>query len=234
MVVVSLIAGGLALALLVLIYWRTAQRYQGLQDEVERLRVVQRDMSSDVRARLEEGAKTWEHVEREMRPRLEQLEPSVADLSAALQENLPALNEARARPVAVEGRIARAEADLRAALEGGEERAEERAERIEQAVRTLRNAADERLAELSARVAQLETPPEPVPADEPDIDFDVVAEGAPETDEEAALAAATDAEATYGSSRGTPAPDRSGKGGRWVVILLALVTGLALVFTALS
>ena len=50
-------SGGIALALLVVIYWRTAKRYESLQAEVERLRTVQKDMTSDVRARIEEGQK---------------------------------------------------------------------------------------------------------------------------------------------------------------------------------
>lgn len=272
MVVFALVAGGFALALLVLIYWRTAQRYEGLRDEVDRLQVVQRDMSSDVRTRLEEGEKVLDHVEHEIRPRLERLEPSVADLSSTLQENLPTLTEARERLEAMEGRVAEAEAEVRAALSTGKEKAEARSERIENAVRTLRNAADERLADLGARLTQLETDAaERVPSEdddegtqEPQLDFEVIGEddhaddlagaGAPVAQGAGPVALQTAGpvvlqtagpvvpqgagQATNEGDRGTPGEvvataDAPG-GGRWVVVLLALVAGIALVITALA
>ena len=94
---ILLIAGLFALALLVVLYWRTAQQIARLKAEAERLRVVQRDLTTDVRSRLEEGARTWESVEHEVRPRLDQLEPSVADITATLEEHLPGMGEARER-----------------------------------------------------------------------------------------------------------------------------------------
>lgn len=261
----TLTVAGCALALLLFLYWRAAQAHTRLRDEVERLHVQQRDMTADIRARLEDGAMARDQIEGEMRPRLDVLEPSVADLSATLDENLPTLKESRARLESVETRVAQAEAELRAALEASDQAAGERAERIEQAVRTLRNAADERLADLGARMGRLEGDAGPALGDEPnagsespksdggdsddsdledgpEIDFAVMEDvqaadeagvEAADSDEEAALVGAADGDGTSAESRGTPAQSRSGTGGRWVLVLLALVTGLALVLTAL-
>ncbi|MDF1700306.1 MAG: hypothetical protein P1V36_04030 [Planctomycetota bacterium] len=151
----TLVAVGLMVAVLL----RMGRRHDDLQAEFERLKVVQRDMSTDVRTRLDEGSKTWEAVESEVKPKLQQLEalePSVADLSAALAENLPALSDARQRLEAVEERTTGTESRVTAALEANTSEAGERFERIEEAVRTLRNAADERLADLAGRVTSLE------------------------------------------------------------------------------
>lgn len=165
LVVATLVVVGL----LLVVIFRLGGRLDGLRADIERLRVVQRDMSSDVRARLDEGARSWESVESEVRPRLDHLEPSVADLSAALEENLPALSEARARLEGMESRVAEAEASLATALETGDHDQGERFERIEAAVRTLRNAADERLAELATRVTGLEDVAEEAPAPEAEL-----------------------------------------------------------------
>ena len=235
LITTTLLAGGLALVLLVIIYWRTAQRYEALKADVDRMQVVQRDMTTDVRSRLEEGARGWDRVESELTPRLDRLEPSLADLSATLDENLPALTEARARLEKLEAEFEAVEADLRSAHASGAQEAIERAGRIEAAVRTLRNAADERLADLSARITALE--PEPAPeADEQEEER--AAEGAdvawvdahPASDEVALVVSSADGDAPSGAGRGTPPARRAG----WVVVVLALVAGLALVIAAWS
>ena len=234
----------IVVGLLIVVLFRMGGRFDALRAELERMRVVQRDMSSDVRARLDEGARTWESVEAEVRPRLEQLEPSVADLSAALDENLPALSEARARLEEVEGRVADTEARVVTALEAGTEEGAERFERVEAAVRTLRNAADERLADLAARVTVLESAPDAegsesihpeaaafddapgddAPGDDAETDGDLVTIGA------AAIGAAG---AHTASSRGT-GRGRKKSGRRWVLVVLVLVAGLALAMAKLS
>lgn len=190
-------AGLVALALLLALYWRTSQRIAEMNETMERLKVMQRDMTADVRARLDEGARAWENVEHEMRPRVEQLEPAIADLSSTLEEHLPAMGEARTRLKEVEEHAAA----MQAKLEREAKVSSERIDRIEDAVRTLRDAADERLADaaslldsVAARVATLE-------------EGDAVAG----EDPVAAVEAATDAPATYGSG---PTRRRMGKKAR--------------------
>ena len=219
----TLIAVGLMVAVLL----RMGKRYDTLQAEFDRLKVVQRDMSTDVRARLDEGTKTWEAVEEEVKPRLTQLEalePSVADLSAALEENLPALSEARQRLESVEEKAAGTESRVTAAIEAGATETAERCDRIEEAVRTLRNAADERLADLAGRVAALEeaaTSPEPALVGAEDEDDSVVPPPLP-------VAVTTSA-----GSQDTPARGTSGAG-RWVLIALVVVIGVVALIAALD
>ena len=213
----TLVVVGLLIAVLV----RLGARFEGLKAELERLRVVQRDMSSDVRARLDEGARTWESVEAEMRPRLAQLEPSVADLSAALEENLPALSEARSRLEDVEGRVSATEARVYTALETGAQEGEERFERIEAAVRTVRDAADERLADLAARVHALEAATED-------------GRGTPEAREDEEPAALEPVGAAAGSPemrQGHEKP-RQARGGRWALVMLLLAAGAVIALVA--
>jgi len=208
LVAATLVVVGLLIAILV----RLGARYEAMKAELDRLRVVQRDMATDVRARLDEGVRTWESVEAEMRPRLEQLEPSVADLSAALEENLPALSEARARLEEVEARVSATEARVFTALETGTQDHEERFERIEAAVRTLRDAADERLAELATRVGTLE------------------ARAAAATEEPATAVAAAASGAAAG--RGREGHPRRSHGGRWALLVLLLAAGAVIALIA--
>jgi chromosome segregation ATPase len=236
--VLLLIATLVVVGLLVAVLLRMGARFDAMRAEVERLRVVQRDMSSDVRARLEEGARSWESVDSEVRPRLDQLEPSVADLSASLDEHLPALatahkrlEEVEARTAEAEARTAETEARVVRALETGSEEEEERFERLEAAVRTLRNAADERLADLAARVSTLESRSEEVrlalavAKDEADLE---------ESTRDGDLQAVEESELEPVAA-GTPSPDSRGTGrarksggGRWMLVVLVLATGLAL------
>ncbi len=65
-----LVATLIVVGLLIVVLFRMGARMDGLRAELERMRVVHRDMSSDVRARLDEGARTWESVEAEVRPPL--------------------------------------------------------------------------------------------------------------------------------------------------------------------
>lgn len=190
----------MALALLLVLYWRTSQRILEMRDTVERLKVMTRDMSADVRARLDEGSRTWENVEHEMRPRIEQLEPTVADLSATLDEHLPAMGEARSRLERMEERTAEMQGSLQEKLDREALAQAERLARIEDAVRTLRDAADERLSDVAARVTALEAPPP-----EPAADLQ---------DPVGALEAATDAPATYGSGTRSSGRKRMGKKAR--------------------
>lgn len=233
-----LIATLVVVGLLVVVLFRMGGRFDGLRDELERLRVVQRDMSSDVRARLDEGARSWESVEAEVRPRLDQLEPSVADLSASLDEHLPALATAHKRLEEVEARATETEARVVRALETGSEEDEERFERIEAAVRTLRNAADERIADLAARVGALEAHAEAVrlaqaaQADEAALAATgehpgLAQEAADAESEEDASLEPVAMETRSAAPRGTGSA-RKGTSGRWVVVVLVLVTGLAI------
>jgi len=222
MIVVTLLAGGCALALLVVIYWRAARRTEALQGDLKRLQVLQRDMSSDVRSRLEEGARSWNAVERDLLPRLDAIEPSLADLSAALEENLPTLAKSGARLERLEGKLAQMEADLGSARQESGEAAGQ-AECLEAALRSLRNGVEERLADLSARLQALEAP---------------IFEAAPDGPDPAmAPAAEIPVSAAPLGGRGTPAPQRGtprAHGGRWIALILALLTGLVLVFAALA
>lgn len=230
--IATLVAVGLMLVVLV----RMGKRYDALQADFDRLKVVQRDMSTDVRTRLDEGTKTWEAVESEVKPRLtelEALEPSVADLASALEENLPALAEARRRLEAVEEKSAGTEARVSAALEASATEAGERLERIEDAVRTLRNAADERLAELAGRVTALEeaaTAPLHAADGETPPAFAVPAGvGAAEDDDETAVPPPIPGSSRRGS-RGT-----SGSGaGRWVLIAVLVAIGVVAIVAAAS
>ena len=230
-----LVATLVVVGLLVIVLFRMGARLDALRSELERLRVVQRDMSSDVRARLDEGARTWESVEAEVRPRLDQLEPSVADLSATLDEHLPALSDGHKRLEAVEARTTETEARVVRALETGAEEQEERFDRVEAAVRTLRNAADERLADLAARVSTLETQTEPEA--DPDVDDPVAfeldaANGDVEGEDEPQLVAVS-SPSPERSSRGTrrgPKP----RGGRWMLVMLVLAGAAVIVVMALD
>jgi chromosome segregation ATPase len=203
----ALIIGGLvALVLLVMLFWRAAGQIAELNGTISRLEVVQRDMTSDVRRRLQEGAETWESVESDIRPRVDQLETAVADLGASVEENLPAMTEARRRLVRVEERVAEVAAAVQEGLGAAEETTNARLERIEEAIRTLRDAADGRLGEIGERLSALETPPEPEPGSPPEAEADVVA----------ALEAATDAPATFGEGRPREEPRRKQRrGSRW-------------------
>lgn len=256
-----LAAGLLALVLLLVLYWRTAQQIALLKAESERLRVVQRDMSADVRARLDEGARTWESVEHEMRPRLDQLEPSLADLTATIEEHLPGVGEARQRVedlatrlTALEERYAEVEGELRETLGAGVAETGVRFEHVEGAIRTLRDAADQQLADVQGRVATLEEAAATAAAEaearaaqeaarleeearqaaetETDVEAEEEEEGVL-----AAVEAATDAPATFGSARG-PRHAKEGargrSGARWL-FLLALALGLAwVIFSTLA
>ena len=222
----TLVAVGLMVAVLV----RMGKRYDALQAEFDRLKVVQRDMSTDVRSRLDEGTRTWEAVESELRPRIEAIDPlkaSIQEMRTALDENLPALGEARRRLEAVEEQGAGTEARVTAALETAAQDVDARFDRIEEAVRTLRNAADERLADLAGRVSALEdasaAPGEPAP-----VAVGVAAEEAeddglappPLPTSSSRVASTPDAPSTEETSRGTSAA------GRWVLIALLLAIGL--------
>jgi len=203
-------------ALFVLLAFRLGSRLGGVSAEIDRLRVVQRDMSSDVRARLDEGARSWASVERDLRPRLDQLEPSVADLGAVLDEHLPALSDARSRLESVEQRVAaacaRLDAALDTALEGEPEgERDQRFERIEEAVRTLRHATDERLADLGDRLRALE--------DGPVSTAGAVGAGV-------AGAAPRGTGSAVGSSRARRAK------GRWMLVMLVAALGIALALLA--
>ena len=219
-----------ALGLMLAVLLRTQKRYDAVRTELERMKVVQRDMSTDVRARLEESARTWESVESEVRPRLAQLEPSVADLSAALSTHLPALAEAGERLEAVEERIGGSEARVSAVLERLDLESTERFERLEDAVRTLRNAADARLVDLGARLGALEGPAgraeaasEAGPPPEPS-DVDV---GEEELDPRGSTR-----EPALAGARGRGG-SRAGHGTGWFVFALMLVAGLVLVISSL-
>ena len=224
-----------AVGLMVVVLLRMGKRYDDLQAEFDRLKVVQRDMSTDVRTRLEEGSKTWEAVESEMKPRLAALEPSVADLTASLEENLPALSEARRRLEAAEGRVEETESRVAAALETSATEAGERFERIEEAVRTLRNAADERLADLAGRVTALEeaatAAPGEVHASEPEPAL--VHVGAEDDDEPAAPPPIPRHRGSATGSPGTESRGTSGTG-RWVLIVLAVAIGLIALVAAMD
>ena len=216
-----------AVGLMVVVLLRMGKRYDDLRAEFDRLKVVQRDMSTDVRTRLDEGSKTWEAVEEEVKPRLTQLEalePSVADLSAALEENLPALSEARQRLESVEEKAAGTESRVTAAIEAGATETAERCDRIEEAVRTLRNAADERLADLAGRVAALE---EAAPSPEPAL------VGAEDEDDSVVPPPLPVAVTTSAGSQDTPARGTSGAG-RWVLIALVVVIGVVALIAALD
>jgi chromosome segregation ATPase len=203
-----LAAAGAALVLLLVLFWRLAQRIAAQQEAVERLQVVQRDMNNDVRARLDEGARTWESVEHEMRPRIDQLEPSVADLAASLAEHLPVMGEARRRLERVEERAAEIDATQREGLEQHARETRERIERIEEAVRALRDAADGQLAELARRVDAREAMEVDVALPkEPSSE-----EAEPLADPAAAMEAAADAPATYGTP---PEPEKPRRGWRF-------------------
>jgi chromosome segregation ATPase len=235
MLVASLVAIGLLLTVMI----RMGRRFDELTAEQERMKVVQRDMTSDVRTRLDEGAKTWASVEGEIRPKLEhleRLEPSVADLSALLEENLPALAEARQRLEAVEQASQGTESRVTAALEAGASETDERCERIENAVRTLRNAADERLADVTARVSTLE---DAVSARVTALEEAVTAP--PEQVEAAreAISSVTPPPIPGGAeerrrhaSRGTELAGR-GRGG-WLLVALVLIGGLVALVATLS
>ncbi len=228
-----LVATLVAIGLMIAVVYRMGIRLQTLQDDFDRLKVVQRDMSTDVRARLDEGSKTWESVETEVRPKLQQLEalePSVADLSAALEENLPALSDARKRLEAVEQRTENTESRVTAALEASTTDAGERFDRVEEAVRTLRNAADERLADVAGRVEALEEAATAAPAEPVFAAVGAVEEAdasTPEPREER-------------GSRPPPVPgEREGgrrrKGaGHWVLIVLAVAIGVVALVAALD
>ncbi|MDA1194822.1 MAG: hypothetical protein O2894_06525 [Planctomycetota bacterium] len=214
----TLVAVGLMIAILI----RQGGRTDALHAEVERMKVAQRDTATDVRARLEAGAETWAQVENEMRPRLaalEALEASVADLGASLDENLPALIEARTRLEAVEGRADDVEAQVAAklgtdAFEAAARESEDRIQRVEQALRTLRDAADARLADLAARLSVVEAHAANAEPDAPE------------------LPRAAEPASPVGSSRGT---GRSRRGrGPWVILALLLGAGLVAVVAALS
>ena len=216
-----------AVGLMVVVLLRMGKRYDDLRAEFDRLKVVQRDMSTDVRTRLDEGSKTWEAVEEEVKPRLTQLEalePSVADLSAALEENLPALSEARQRLESVEEKAAGTESRVTAAIEAGATETAERCDRIEEAVRTLRNAADERLADLAGRVAALE---EAAPSPEPAL------VGAEDEDDSVVPPPLPFAVTSSAGSQDTPARGTSGAG-RWVLIALVVVIGVVALIAALD
>ncbi len=231
-----LVATLVVVGLLVMVLFRMGARVDALRSELERLRVVHRDMSSDVRTRLNEGARTWESVDAEIRPRLDQLEPSVADLSASLEEHLPALGDANKRLEEVESRSAETEARVVQALEAGREEDGERFERVEAAVRTLRNAADERLVDLAARVGALESRAEEarleqaVREDEAALeestrDGEIVVE--PIVVQDVSEPEPVAAGARVAPSRGTRRA-RKGVGGGWVLLVLVVVTGLAI------
>jgi DNA repair exonuclease SbcCD ATPase subunit len=231
----TLIALGLMLALLA----RQQKRHADLQAQVARLEVVQRDMGRDVRARLEDGARTWASIETDVQPRLDQIEPSLADLSAALEENLPALREARRRLEAVEARAEETHTRVAAALETAGEESAARFARLEEAVRTLRDAADERLADLAARLGALEQgPPAREPPPPPPQPHAEEEETEAPAEEESADASVVEAarrsyrEATTGRGRGRRG-DRKAGGSAWLVFALVLVAGLALLFSAL-
>ncbi len=196
--------------LLLVVIFRLGTRLDGVRAEVERLRVVHRDMSSDVRTRLEEGARSWASLDTDLRPRLEQLEPAVADLGAALDENLPALSDARGRLEGVEQRVAAACERLDIALASDTQEQEQRFERIEEAVRTLRHAADERLADLGDRLRALE--------DMRESPRETSAGGVPR-----ARSRGT------GSAVGSSHPRRAR--GRWLLVMLLVALGVALALT---
>ena len=221
-----------AVGLMVMVLVRMGKRYDDLQAEFDRLKVVQRDMSTDVRTRLDEGTKTWEAVESEVKPRLTQLEalePSVADLSSALEENLPAMAEARQRLEAVEERSTGTESRVTAALEAASTEQGERFERIEEAVRTLRNAADERLADLAARVTSLEETAT-APSPEPESAFTVPAGLVDEDEDDSPAPPPLPGGSAEGGSRGTS----GGGAGRWVLIAVVVAIGLAALVAAAS
>ncbi len=203
-------AGLVALALLLVLYWRTSQRIVEMRDTIERLKVMTRDMSADVRARLDEGSRNWENVEHEIRPRVEQIEPALADLSSTLEEHLPAMGEARSRLDRMEAQAAEQQTALQTELQSEfrqmldrEALAQaERLARIEEAVRTLRDAADERLSDVATRVAALEEPsPEPDPIEADPSESDPSESDPSESDPIGAIEVATDAPAVYGTGR---------------------------------
>ncbi len=233
LVPLMLLAALVAIGLLLTVMIRMARRFEDLTAEQERMKVVQRDMGSDVRTRLDEGAKTWESVEGEIRPKLEhleRLEPSVADLSASLAENLPALAEARQRLEAVEDATQGTESRVTAALEAGANETAERCERIEDAVRTLRNAADERLADVTARITALE---EAVTAPEEEVEAarEAISQATPPP-----IPGGAEESRRY-ASRGTgqagSAQAGRGRGAR-LLVALVLIGGLVALVAALS
>jgi DNA repair exonuclease SbcCD ATPase subunit len=213
-----LVAGLLAVLLLVVLYARGAQRLTVLRAQVERMQVVQRDMTADVRARLEQGATAWTTVDRDLKPRLDGIEASQAELAATLDAQLPALGEVRSRLATLEERVPELEADLRHAAGGRSEAIDARLDQMAEEVRALRIAHDERVAAVAARVVKLEragaeASRSPAPAT------------APAADALAAAEAAADAPATFGASRGRKEPPgRPGR--RWLLVAVVLLLGL--------
>lgn len=228
----------IAVGLMVVVLLRMGKRYETLQAEFDRLKIIQRDMSTDVRTRLDEGTKTWEAVEAEVKPRLTQLEalePSVADLSSALEENLPALTEARQRLEAVEAKADGTDSRVTAALEAGSSETGERFDRVEEAVRTLRNAADERLADLAGRVSALEeaaTAPELEPAlagAEADDEDPIAPPPLP-----ASVSVSSEDDDEGDISPTTTSGESSDAGGRWLLIAVVVAIGVVALLAALD
>ena len=198
----------------------------------------------EIQHRLDETMEQVEYVRTDLRPRIEQLEPAVADLSAKVEERIPVVNEAGARVERVEERLTQAEDKAAEAARQSEDASERlaanearvaeligtqageqgtRIERMEEAVRVLRNTTEERLRELAERVSTLEERPAP----------EVVA--ATSADSGADAGSVTMQGDVWSDDVDEDDPPReSENAARWIFLVLALLLGLALIANAIK
>jgi chromosome segregation ATPase len=133
----------LAVALLLAFQLRLARRQEATAEVVRRLQKAHREGTLDARSRLEEASKALERLEETVAPRLEGLEPHLADVGSRLDEVegrveaiAPGIEGAEARWGAAEESLQ----DARAQLGRAEETARGLAERFGELEEALRDA----------------------------------------------------------------------------------------------
>jgi predicted nucleic acid-binding Zn-ribbon protein len=144
-----LIGGAVAIALLLIVMIRTTQRYRMLDLEVQRLRKAHHDGTLDARSRLEDASKALEALEESVGPRIEAIEPHLADVGSRLDEVeerlgalVPALEAAGRRESEVQEVLDEAHGHLERAAETARE-VGERFGTVEEEVRDLRTRLEE-------------------------------------------------------------------------------------------